>query len=107
MATVLINSAVMPEGAYGTYAYEPATVDDLRAAIEAGAESFIGYAATADQIRNWTGYRPRVRRATYQLAPGDEAIVVRLRYRVPDPRQKREWTPGPDDWEIARLRRVA
>lgn len=114
----LLNSAVVAAGAYGTYRYEPASVDDLRAFLDGhrivfdaeqwpGVEvviSRIGYSETADQILRWTGMRPGISRETSAMAPGDEAIVVRLRYRV-DPREKVAHRPAFDAWEIGRLTR--
>jgi hypothetical protein len=106
MTTWLMNSAVIPEGCYGSYAYESATVDELKRIIR-HAESRIGYDATADQIERWTGYRPEIRRDSCALAVGDVAYVVRLRYRIQDPREKHFQRPAEDQFEIGKLTRTA
>jgi hypothetical protein len=104
----LLNSAVIAAGAYGTYTYSPATVEDLCDLIEDEHVSRIGYDETASVIEAWTGYRPAISRETSALEVGDDAIVVRLRYRV-DPREKGRRPAARDDasWEIAHLERVA
>jgi hypothetical protein len=45
------------------------------------------------------GVRPEISREASPMAPGDEALVVRLKYRVQDPATKGAWQPGLDDWE--------
>jgi hypothetical protein len=122
----LLNSAVIAAGAYGTYKYTPATVEDLRdflrgQTVTAGIPSpdgllrsldtgrvvvsRIGYEATAQQIRDWTGGHVPLSREVSVMRPGDVAMVVQLRYRV-DPRQKGAHRPDKDAWEIGRLERL-
>lgn len=101
----LLNSAVIPAGCYGTYRYRPATVDELRAFLAAGdVESRVGYQETLDQIAAWTGITLPLCTDASPLAPGDEAMVVRLKYRVRHTHKGRTAaTVQPDDWEIGRL----
>jgi hypothetical protein len=103
--TYILNSAVIAEGGYGTYRYDPATIAGLKAALEGRHESRIGYEATADAIERWTGIRPALSRELSRLEPGDVAIIVRLKYRV-DPRSKSSTRPRDEDFEIARLERL-
>lgn len=126
MTRWLLNSAVLAAGEYGTYEFSPATVEDLKAFVDPPPESIemhmpgveplqvrsmpisrIGYAETAGLIESWTGVRPTLSREPSRMAPGDEAMVVRLRYRV-DPTKKGTPTGSDEsDWEIAKLRRLA
>lgn len=107
MTTWLLNSAVIAVGAHGTYRYAPATWADAAEALKGGATSRIGYAETADLIERQTGLRPTLSREGSALAPGDVAYVVRLPYRV-DPTVKGAPTGVADDeWEVARLERLA
>lgn len=103
--TWILNSAVIAEGGHGTYRYSPATVADLAAALEEPHESRVGYEATADAIERWTGIRPALSRELSKLEPGDQAFVVRLKYRV-DPRLKGSTKPSDEDFELARLERL-
>lgn len=118
--------AVIAAGAYGTYKYEPGTVEDLRAFLHnqevvAGVPSpdgllrtldtgrvvvsRIGYEATAQRIRDWTGRHVPLSRETSAMRPGDVAMVIRLKYRV-DPHTKKAHRPDRDAWEIGRLERL-
>ncbi|MCB1717595.1 MAG: DUF1874 domain-containing protein [Candidatus Competibacteraceae bacterium] len=101
----LMNSAVMPAGAFGTYTYRPAAVDDLKAVLngEHGEfQSCLGYAQNADLVEEWTGKRPAVARVTVEFKDGDRAIVMRLNSRVADPTTKgKPVSTDPKDWEIA------
>jgi hypothetical protein len=102
----LLNSAVLPAGAYGIYRYTAATVEELRAYVGQPYVSRIGYPETAEVIERWTGVRPALSHETSPLAVGDTAMVVRLRHRV-DPRDKgRRLALGDEAWEVSRLERV-
>jgi hypothetical protein len=70
-----------------------------------GWESRIGYPATADQIHRIAGVRPPLSREATAMEAGDEALVIRLRYRVQDPASKTQFQPGPEDWEYGILRK--
>jgi hypothetical protein len=42
------------------------------------------------------------------MQPGDEGLVVRLKYRLPDdPALKVSLKPQTEDWEIGLLKRIA
>lgn len=105
MTKWLLNSAVLPAGAYGTYLYTSATVEDLRRFVTEGEFpiSHIGYQQTADLIEGLTSVPIPLSRDPSDMKPGDVAMVVRLRYRV-DPTQKgAPVSTKLEDWEIARL----
>jgi hypothetical protein len=94
----LLNSAVITGP--GLYRYRLVTIDEARAWLWLhDCASRIGYAATAEYIFSVLGVRPPISREASPMQPGDEALVVRLKYRVQDPATKGSWQPGPDDWE--------
>lgn len=98
----LLNSAVITSP--GTYHYHLVTADDAARWIQAGGwVSKIGYPATADHIRDLSGIRPELSREVVAMQPGDEALVVRLKYRIADPALKKTHQPGPEDWEYGVL----
>jgi hypothetical protein len=124
MTCWLLNSAVLPAGAYGTYRYAPASWQALGEAL-AGAHvvvdaagcacgrphvvSRVGYAETASLIHRLTGVEVPLSRDVSALEPGDRALVVRLRFRVADPRTKGAVgaEQSRDAWEVAWLTRDA
>lgn len=101
----LMNSAVMPAGNYGTYVYRPASMDDLAAVMQGDRgpmRSCIGYPQNADLIERWVGIRPEISRAETTFAPGDRALVMRLKSRVLNPATKgAPVSADPADWELA------
>lgn len=101
----LMNSAVFPQGSYGTYRYTPASLDNLRRIVSGAAGpwvSTIGYAQNCELIRKWTGVEVPVNRVNAVLDAGDKAFVMRLRQRVADPTTKGALvSEDPADWEFA------
>ena len=53
----------------------------------------------------WRMVTVALNRAKCSMAPGDEALVVKLTYRVQDPATKGQ--PQPEDWEYGILQRIA
>lgn len=101
----LINSAVITNP--GLYRYELVSPAFAAAWVRArGWVSRIGYAETADYIERLSGIRPGISREASPMEPGDEALVVRLKYRVADPARKGSTGPADDDWELGLLVRV-
>jgi len=84
--------------------------DELGAWLRAGPyESRVGYPETAAYIAAITGEpAPAISRELSELQPGDEAAVVRLRYRLANSAAKGSHHPGGDPaaWEIGLLRRL-
>lgn len=101
----LMNSAVFPQGSYGTYEYQKASLEDLREVLQGKHgqwQSTIGYPQNLDLIEQWTGVRVPLNRVNAALQPGDSAFVMRLRQRVADPATKgAPVSADPNDWEFA------
>ena len=97
MAKFLMNSAVIPAGKYGDWKYERATWRELAAWMEEGNyESRICYQDTANLIEKMTGRSVPLSRDLAEMQEGDEAMVVRMRYRLAK-------SMDPADWEVGRL----
>jgi len=100
----LLNSAVIT--AEGVYEYRLVTPQEAAEWIRRGGwVSRIGYPQTADHIEKLSGVRPTLSREASPMGVGDEALVVRLRYRVADPSTKGQIQE--EDWEYGLLRRLS
>ena len=101
----LLNSAVITGP--GLYEYRLVATEEAAEWIRRGGwVSRIGYPQTADHIERLSGVRPALSREASPMEAGDEALVVRLKYRVTDPGQKGAVPIGPEDWEYGILRRL-
>lgn len=102
----LLNSAVIT--APGTYRYRLITQDGAAVWLKAhqhSAVSRIGYSVTAAHIGCLGGWVPSLSREATHMEPGDEALVVRLKYRLEDPSRKGLVLPSDEDWEYGILER--
>ena len=101
----LLNNAVIPAGAFGRYSYAPLRVADIRPwLVERPFTSRIGCRETAYFTQRLTGITIPISWEAMALEPGDEALVVRLRYRLADAALKRQaLCLADDEWEIGRL----
>jgi hypothetical protein len=100
----VLNSAVIT--APGVYAYRRLTVDQARAWLRQGpVVSRVGYPETLAYLRDVLGVTLPLSREATAMAIGDEALVVRLRYRLPDAGLKGRAHPGAADWELGLLLR--
>jgi hypothetical protein len=98
----------MPAGNYGSYVYQPASIEDLRSVLRGNHgpwESRIGYPQNLELIETWTGMRIPLDRSETRFLAGDAALVMRLRQRVANPAAKgAPVSADPRDWEFARVR---
>jgi len=100
----LLNSAVITGP--GAYRYDLVTSDEAATWLRAGPFlSRIGYQNTAEHIRELSGILPELSREATAMQPGDEALVVRLKYRLANPGSKTTHAPAPDAWEYGILRK--
>jgi len=105
----IMNSAMVPNE--GVFSYQNLTREQARQWLTAHAQnaaSFVGYPQTADHVTvlaGQPGWRCGLSRDKVTLAPGDEAFICKLAFRVKDPRSKGQ--PQSEDWEYGLLRRIA
>ncbi len=108
MAKYLLNSAVITRP--GLYRYTILTEEQFVDLLMKSKNilSRVGYEATKRRVEELTDGRvsPRISRETSPMYPGDTALVIRLRYRVEDPKKKCLETPSPEDWEYGLLVRL-
>lgn len=76
----LLNTSVLTN--YGTYTYEPVTLEQAREIIAAGYNSAIGHQATADIASELLEVPVAVNRATYAQQVGEVALIFKLKTRV-------------------------
>ncbi|MEW5952607.1 MAG: DUF1874 domain-containing protein [Bacillota bacterium] len=100
----LLNSTVITGP--GRYHYSLVTAPQAAAWLHQYGDfiSRIGYPATAEHIQEIAGIQPAISREATAMQPGDEALVVRLKYRVQNPGEKAAHQPSPEDWEYGILR---
>lgn len=77
----LLNTSVLTS--YGSYTYEPLTLDEARRLIAEGFTSAIGHKETAEVLSELLNAYVAVNRIEYVQQPGEKAIVCDLRSRVP------------------------
>ena len=100
---LLMNSAVIPQP--GRYTARQVSREEwLRVVRDAQREgrlvSYIGYPQNLEILAGWGIRGLQVSRAKATVRPGDIMAVMRLKYRVTDPRQKGRFTPRPEDFEF-------
>jgi hypothetical protein len=106
MTNYIINSAMIPGD--GIYNYKRLDMIQFRNEIRKRQDdliSCIGYADTAVAIEDFTGVEIEVNRGKFSMNEGDEALVIKLKYRVPNPNQKGKFKPELEDYEFGLLKR--
>lgn len=104
----ILNSAVITKP--GVYKYRVLTESKFAEMLLSRDDwvSRVGYHETKRRIEELTHGKlsPSISRETSPMNVGDEALVIRIRYRVADPSKKRYEKPSPDSWEYGFLVRV-
>lgn len=101
---LLFNAAVIPSP--GKYGYIALSVERAVKWLKEGYDlSFIGYPATADFIGKISGKRPELSREKFEMQAGDEALIVKLKYRM-DPDKKGILNPKDEDFEFGLLKKL-
>lgn len=79
----LLNTSILTQ--YGTYSYEPATLDEVRTRIATSEwQSAIGHESTAQILTDLLGVDVPVNRMQYSQQPGEIAVVFKLKARAPE-----------------------
>lgn len=102
---LLFNSAVMPnEGVYTLQRISEATFKKelQKAAATGNLKSYIGYPETAEMLEQMTGIQIEASREHAMLIPGDEMLIIKLRYRTADPASNKPLQLSIDDFEFFR-----
>jgi hypothetical protein len=103
----VLNSAVISHP--GNYEYTLLTGLEAEVWLKRGGfTSRVGYQAATQFLEDRFSVRCPLSREPIAMQPGDEGLVVRLKYRLPeDPAFKVRLRPRVEDWEIGLLKRTA
>ena len=102
----IFNSAVI--GRPGHYEYKLLTELETEVWLTQGRfVTRVGYRETAQFIEDRFGVHCPLNREPITMQAGDEALVVRLKYRLAYPIVNERIKPRAEDWEIGLLKRTA
>jgi hypothetical protein len=77
----LLNTSILTS--YGSYTYEPLTLEEARRLIVDGFTSAIGHQETAEVLSELLNTPVSVNRIEYVQQPGEKAIVFDIKSRIP------------------------
>ena len=103
MRVLLLNSAVMPRE--GIYVMKRITKEEFGKALKQAKEkgvlkSYIGYPDNIELIKKWFGVEVELNRTQTDVKNGDIMLVMKLKYRLPNPKDKGRYTPKEEDFEF-------
>ena len=101
---ILLNSSVMPEE--GVYMNKRITQDEYKKELETALNdeteiiSYIGYFNTLEFLNNMSeNFNFSCNRTETKLEDGDELLIIKLKFRIPDPTTKGKFVPNEVDYE--------
>ena len=96
----LLNSAVM--GRAGSYCQKKISKEMFGQILKEAEEieSYIGYQSNIDYLKREFGIEVPMNRNLTEYEDGDLFLVMKLKYRVADPKEKGKWKPADDDYEF-------
>lgn len=105
----LLNSAMIAVGGDGDYRYRTINQSQAIEWLKANPDfmSRVGYAETAQMIESLSGVPIPVSRELSQMTTGDEALIIRLKYRLQNPSDKGSVKPSPEEFDFSILSKLA
>ena len=83
MTTYVLNTPILTS--YNNYSFSgPIGVNEARALLEEGFVSAVGHEATAAFMTSVLGVEVPTHRVAINMSPGDKALVMRLKGRLPE-----------------------
>ncbi len=79
MKTTILNTSILTS--YGSYNYEPLTLEQARELVQAGFNSAVGHQSTCDVLETLLGVEVPMNRVQYSQGVGDVALVFKLNGR--------------------------
>lgn len=104
MTLYLLNSPVLTD--HGLWRFASLGAEEARRLAAGGFVSAIGHEGAARLLEELLGVRVPVNRARVRLAPGDRAIVLRLKARLPEGAVLDAEALRRHPWELSLLERL-
>ncbi len=104
MTLYLLNSPVLTD--HGLWRFSPLSVEAARALAGEGFVSAIGHAGAARFLTGLLGVEVPVNRIRASLRPGDRALVLRLKERLPEGVVLDAEAMAAIPWELSLLERL-
>ena len=79
MSVTILNTSILTN--FGSYNYEPLTVEESKKLIKNGFESAVGHQSTCDVINTLLDSDVKMNRVQYSQNVGDVALVFKLKGR--------------------------